>query len=209
MGTAWKSGWQDTHVQHLHPLLSRGDHLLDLLQGWRVLIASHGVSLMQVLQEVSSVLQHCQKPGWVASPAPCWAGGEYHVYRASERRRLWVRQSHQCFCWTDFSTIKCRCRDTATAKINDMEKAEWAYNGHWGNCFNSAPGSYHCGSESTLQNILLVNLPPCCGILSNYKHGPHLVYVGCSKSAAVMKGCHNKLLGLRKGRKKQSRPCRG
>lgn len=33
-------------------------------------------------------------------------------------------QSHQYFYWIDFSTMKCRCRDTVTAKINDMEKAE-------------------------------------------------------------------------------------
>lgn len=36
----------------------------------------------------------------------------------------WKGQCRQYFCWIDFSTMKCRCRDTATAKINDMEKAE-------------------------------------------------------------------------------------
>lgn len=74
-----------------------------------------------------------------------------------------------------------------------------------GNSFNSVPGSRQCGSENTLQNILLANLPPCCGILSNYKHGRHLVYVGCSKSAALMKGCHNKPLWQNKGEKKRKK----
>jgi len=44
----------------------------------------------------------------------------------------WKGQCHQNFCWIDFRTMKCRCRDIATAKINDMEKVDQAYNGHWG-----------------------------------------------------------------------------
>lgn len=34
------------------------------------------------------------------------------------------------FCWADFGAAK--CRGTATAKINDMGKAERADNGHRG-----------------------------------------------------------------------------
>lgn len=72
-----------------------------------------------------------------------------------------------------------------------------------GNCSNSAPGSRGCGSENTLQNILSVNLPPRCGIMSNHKQGPHLDCLGRSKSAAVRKGCHNKLLRMKKMKRKK------
>lgn len=71
-----------------------------------------------------------------------------------------------------------------------------------GKCSNSVPGSRGCGSENTLQNILSVNLPPCCGIMSNHKQGQHLDCFGRSKSAALRKGCHNKLFRMKKNEKK-------
>lgn len=117
----------------------------------------------------------------------------------------WKGQRCQYFCWIDFSTTKCRCRDIATAKKMTWRRQNEHIMDTGGNGFNSVPGSHRCGSENTLQNILLVNLPPCCGILSNYKHKRHLVYVGCSKSAAVVQGCHKKLLALEKGRKKSKK----
>ena len=77
---------------------------------------------MQVLR-ICPVLHHCL--------------GEWHSLLLAEREKIIMcteplrgedferkGQSRQYFCWIDFSTMKCRCRDTVTAKINDMEKAE-------------------------------------------------------------------------------------
>lgn len=144
--------------------------------------------------------------------------GEQHSLLLAEREEVivcmepprgkdfeWKGQRCQYFCWIDFSTTKCRCRDIATAKKMTWRRQNEHIMDTGGNGFNSVPGSHRCGSENTLQNILLVNLPPCCGMLSNYKHKRHLVYVGCSKSAAVVQGCHRKLLALEKGRKKSKK----